>query len=186
MIGSALIPELAVSRGAYLMAFLAGIASVLLGVLPIELWMLPLLVLVPQRARGLAIASLAGVAGALLALFHAGGHVGDSGVVPFLLETSGAVGIAAFQQAHEDLGVAYAVMLGVVGPSARDAALMFGQRGLAFVPFAAGVLLHAVVRGALLVAAASLLARGNNARLYCRHYTLAWWVALGSLSLLLA
>lgn len=182
MIGGALLPEVAESRAAAGCALVAGAASVLLAAVPVELWVAPLALMAPRRSRILVLAAMAGVYAALIGLHAAGRDAGDSGVVRFLIETTGTSGIAAFQQAQERWGDALGLVVGWAGPRARDTALMCGQRGHDPLDFAIAVLGHVLGRGLLLSGLLAFASRRAPVIDLARKFTLPWWFLLLAIS----
>lgn len=185
MIGRYLIPHFTRTRAAVVIAVVAAGASVLLNAMPIEMWVMPSVLLVPHTCRRLCLASELGVWLALISLFALGRWVGDLGVTPFLLETSGLRQIAAFQNAHELLGAMQPIAIGIVGPAARDAALMAGQRVNSEWQFALFSAAHVVIRGALFTAVFHALKGLPKIDDFCIRFTFVWWTGLVILSVLL-
>lgn len=181
VIGCELVPELARSRFAAYVAFVVALAATLLAAMPAELWILPLAVFCPRRVR-LLMATSAGIIAALLGLYFAGRTVGDAGVVPFLLETRGASVIASYQAARETLGSAFPAAIGWMGPAARDAALMAGQRGFHIGLFVLGISLQIAFRVALAGWICGLIERNPRWVEFVRSYALPLWLVLGILS----
>lgn len=181
VIGRELVPELARSRFAAYVSLVCALATTLLAAMPVELWILPLALLAPGRRR-LLLATGAGIVAALLGLYLAGRIVGDAGVVPFLLETRGASVIASYQAARELLGSAFPSAIGWVGPAARDAALMAGQRGFHPGLFVLGVTIQAALRVALLGWICDRIDRSAAWTDHVRTFALPLWIALGILS----
>lgn len=181
MIGRELVPELSRSRFAAYVSFVCSLATTLLAAMPAELWILPLALLSPERRR-LFLATGAGIVAALLGLYLAGRTVGDAGVIPFLLETRGASVIASYQAAREMLGSAFPAAIGWIGPAARDAALMAGQRGFHPGLFTLGVTLQATLRLLLLAWICGRIHRTSSWIDHVKTCALPLWIVLGILS----
>ncbi len=175
-------------------AGLAAAAAIALDLFPAEIWFLPVAILSGPRLGALCRASGAGGFIAVVLLFALGAWGGGGESISFVIDTSGLKSIHDFQSARELFGDAVPFFVGWVNPffafvggsipSARDMAVMAGQRG-AFSPwlFVLLVALQFALRSAALAAVAALARRTAVVREAAASAAVPLWFLLALLVL---
>lgn len=184
VIGDRLVPIMAESKALPALVFVAAAATLGLKLLPIELWVLPLLVLCSRSGTRLAAYAAGGIFTGMVSLFLLASWSGSSGAVSFIVEIEGLRAIHDYQQIRETTGAWAPLLAGLVGPPARVLCVMAAQRelvgGPAFILLAAA---HASIRWMLMMLACRLLVRKAD---LAARFAVPWWCLLALVDLIRA
>jgi hypothetical protein len=170
------------ARHAPLVIFIAAAATVVLEAVPIEAWILPVCILAGDSRRKEPLAAAVGIFAAMSSLY-ALGRIGGGEAVGFILETSGLRSLYDFQDAREVFGGWMPLFAGWKGPSARDIAVMAGQRGFpspyAYFPLVA---VNALARAFILSFVANRARRSHRLVGISADFAVMWWILLAGAS----